>query len=76
MAGPKKFYSVMEKMPYAVVMASQKPPLFHNSQITVPTSLPLCDMFENDESTGRIRKWAVEIAPFTLAFVASKTIKS
>ena len=44
--------------------------------ITVPTSYPLGDMFRNREVTGRIGKWAVEIAPFVVRFVARTAVKS
>ena len=60
LAGPKRFYSEMEKMAYALVMASRKLLHYFNAhKITVPTSLPLHDMFENCKATGRIRKWTV-----------------
>ena len=44
--GAKKFYSEIEKMAYAVIMASRK--LKHYLQahpITVPTAFPFWDMF-------------------------------
>ena len=44
--------------------------------ITVPTSYPLGNMFRNREVTGRIGKWAVELAPFAVRFVARTAIKS
>jgi hypothetical protein len=52
LSGSKLFYSEMEKMAYAVVMAKRK--LRHYLQshnISVPTAFPLRDMFENKEST-------------------------
>ena len=66
----------MEKMAYTLVMESRKlRHYFTAHKITVPTSLPLCDMFENREAIGRIAKWATEIAPFMLPFIARTTIK-
>jgi hypothetical protein len=48
--------------------------LSHN--ISVPTAFPLRDMFENNESTGRIGKWATEIAEQIINFVSRSAIKS
>jgi hypothetical protein len=63
LSGSKLFYSVMEKMAYAVVMAKRKlQHYFYGHNILVPTAFPHRDMFENKESTGRIGKWATELA--------------
>jgi ribonuclease HI len=67
----------LEKVAYALVMASRKlRHYFTSHKITVPTSLPLRDMFENKEAIGRIAKWATEIAPFMIVFVARTSLKS
>ena len=67
----------MEKVAYALVIALQKlRHYFTAHKITVPTSLPICDMFENREDIGRIAKWAAEIAPFMIVFVARTAMKS
>ena len=56
-SGSKLLYSEMEKMAYAVVMASRKLRYYFQShKIKVPTSFPLQDMFENKEASGRIGK--------------------
>jgi hypothetical protein len=63
LSGSKLFYSEMEKMAYAVVMAKRKlRHYFQSHNVLVPTSFPLRDMFENKESTGRMGKWATELA--------------
>jgi hypothetical protein len=63
LSGSKLFYSEMEKMAYAVVMAKRKlRHYFQSHNISVPTAFPLRDMFENKESTGRMGKWATELA--------------
>jgi len=55
--GSKLFYSEMEKMAYAVVMAARKlRHYFQSFKIKVPISFPLRDMFENREASGRIEK--------------------
>ena len=57
LSGSKLLYSEMEKMAYAVVMASRKLRYYFQShKIKVPTSFPLQDMFENKEASGRIGK--------------------
>jgi hypothetical protein len=53
LSGSKLFYSEMEKMAYAVVMAKRKlRHYFQSHNVSVPTAFPLRDMFENKESTG------------------------
>jgi hypothetical protein len=77
LSGSKLFYSEMEKMAYAVVMAKRKVRHFFQSHnISVPTAFPLRDMFENKESTGRIGKWATELAEHVINFVSRNAIKS
>jgi hypothetical protein len=54
----KKNYTELEKVLYAVLMASRK--LWHYFQayhIIVPLSQPLKDIMRNREATGRIGKW-------------------
>jgi ribonuclease HI len=75
--GSKLFYSEMEKMAYAVVMAKRKlRHYFQSHNVSVPTAFPLHDMFENKESTGRMGKWATELAEHVINFVSRSTIKS
>jgi hypothetical protein len=77
LSGSKLFYSVMEKMAYTVVMAKRKlRHYFQSHNISVPTAFPLRDMFENKESTGRIGKWATELAEHVINFVSHSAIKS
>jgi hypothetical protein len=62
LSGSKLFYSEMEKLAYAIVMAKRKlQHYFQSHNISVPTAFPLRDMFENKESTGRMGKWAMEL---------------
>jgi hypothetical protein len=77
LSGSKLFYSKMEKMAYAVVMAKRKlRHYFQSHNISVPTAFPLRDMFENKESTGRMGKWATELAEHVINFVARSAILS
>ena len=40
------------------------------------TSYPLLDMFENRVPSGRIGKWATQIAAYTIDFILRSAIKS
>jgi hypothetical protein len=67
----------MEKMAYAVVMAKRKlQHYFQSHNISASTAFPLRDMLENMESTGRMGKWATELAEHVINFVARSAIKS
>jgi hypothetical protein len=77
LSGSKLFYSEMEKMAYVVVMAKRKlRHYFQSHNVSVPTAFPLRDMFENEEYTGRMGKWATELAEHVINFVARSAIKS
>ena len=74
LSGSKLLYSEMEKMAYVKVMVVRK--LWHYLQsinIKVPASYPLQDMFENREASGRIGKWATQLAAYTIDFAQSKS---
>jgi hypothetical protein len=73
----KKNYTELEKVLYAVLMASRK--LRHYFQayhIIVPSSQPLKDIMRNKEATGRIRKWAAELNEFSIDYVHRSSIQS
>ena len=77
LAGPKRLYTEMENVAYALVMASRKlRHYFTAHKITVPTSLPLRNMFENREAIGRMAKWTAKVAPLMIVFVARMVMKS
>jgi hypothetical protein len=73
----KKNYTKLEKVLYAVLMASRK--LRHYFQayhIIVPSSQPLKDIMRNREATGRIGKWATELNEFSIDYVHRSSIQS
>jgi hypothetical protein len=73
----KKNYTELEKVFYAVLMASRK--LRHYFQayhITVPSSQPLKNIMRNIEATGRIGKWAAELNEFSIDYVHRSSIQS
>jgi ribonuclease HI len=73
----KNNYTELEKVLYAVLMASRK--LWHYFQayhIIVPSSQPLKDILRNREATRRIRKWAAELNEFSIDYVHRSSIQS
>jgi hypothetical protein len=73
----KKNYTELEKVLYAMLMASRK--LRHYFQaynIIVPSSQPLKDLMRNREATGRIGKWAAELSEFSIDYVHRSSIQS
>jgi hypothetical protein len=73
----KKNYTELEKVLYAVLMASRK--LWHYFQayhIIVPSSQPLKDAMRNREATRRIGKWAVELNEFSIDYVHRSSVQS
>jgi hypothetical protein len=77
LSASKKNYTEIEKVLYAVLMASRK--LRHYFQayhITVPSSQPLKDIMRNIEATERVGKWAAELNEFTIDFIHRSLIQS
>jgi hypothetical protein len=73
----KKLYTEIEKVTYAVVMASRKlKHYFQAHKIIIPSSFPLDNIFKNPEAIGRIGKWAIKINDFVIEFVRRNAIKS
>jgi ribonuclease HI len=73
----KKNYTELEKVLYAMLMASRK--LRHYFQayhIIVPSSQPLKDIMRNREATERIGKWAAELNEFSIDYVHRSSIQS
>jgi hypothetical protein len=66
----KKNYTELDKVLYAVLMASRK--LGHYFQayhIIIPSSQPLKGIMRNREATGRIGKWTAEVNEFSTDYV-------
>jgi hypothetical protein len=49
---------------------------FDEYKITVITDFPLADILHNQDATGRISKWAVELGALSIDFKARTAIKS
>jgi ribonuclease HI len=72
----KTCYQPVQKLLYAVLITSWK--LRHYCQeysISVVTDYPLSDILRNQDATGRIFEWAVELGALNIKFKPRTTIK-
>jgi ribonuclease HI len=77
LSGSKLLYSELEKIAYAVVMATRKlRHYFEAHKVTVLTDQPLNDLFINKAVSSRIAKWATELSKHTIDFGKRSAIKS
>jgi hypothetical protein len=73
----KIFYSELEKIAYAVIMAARKlRHYFEGHRIRVITNQPLNDLFVNREASTRIIKWGAELSEYIVEFERRSAIKS
>jgi hypothetical protein len=77
LSGSKLFYSELEKIAYAVVMAARKlRHYFEGHRIRVITNQLLNDLFTNKEASTRIIKCGAELSEYTIDFERRSSIKS
>jgi hypothetical protein len=77
LSGSKIFYSELEKIAYAVIMAARKlRHYFEGRKIRVITNQPLSDLFANRETSTRIIKWGTELSEYIMDFERRSAIKS
>jgi hypothetical protein len=73
----KARYQPVHKLLYAVLITSRKlRHYFHEYSISVVTDYPLGDILRNQDATGRISKWAVELGALNIHLKPRTTIKS
>jgi hypothetical protein len=66
-----------QKLLYAVLITSRKlRHYFQEYSISVVTDYPLGDILRNQDATGRISKWAVELGALNIDFKPRTAIKS
>jgi hypothetical protein len=67
----------MEKNCYAIVMSARKlRHYFEAHRVRVIMNQPLSDIFGNRDSSGRIRKWVMELSEHVIDFEKRSVIKS
>ncbi|KAF0889147.1 hypothetical protein E2562_022418 [Oryza meyeriana var. granulata] len=75
--GAKLRYSEIEKLSYALVMALCKLRYYFQAhKITMPSQYPIEEVLRNKEAICHLGKWATELAPFDLHYVAQAAINS
>jgi hypothetical protein len=73
----KARFQLVQKLLYAVLINSRKlRHYFQEYSITVITDYPLSDILRNQDATGRISKWVVELSAFNIDFKPCTAIKS
>jgi ribonuclease HI len=77
LSGSKIFYSELEKIAYAVIMAARKlRHYFEGHRIRVITNQPLNDLFANREASTQIIMWGAELLEYIVNFERRSAIKS
>jgi len=75
--GSKIYYSEIEKIAYAVLIAARKlKHYFQAHKIKVPTNHPLKEVLQSCRSSERFGKWAVELSQHYIEFEKRTSIKT
>ena len=65
----KQNYPHYQKMTYGLYMAAKKlKHYFQEHPITVVCSAPISEILGNKDASGRVGKWAIELAPYAPNF--------
>jgi len=77
LTGPELRYFLVEKFAYALLIASCKlRPYFKSHHITILTDQPLWSTLEKYGNSGRMVKWAIELAPYEISYELRRAIKA
>jgi hypothetical protein len=70
-------YPLVQKLLYAILIASRNlRHYFDDHKITVVIDFILGNILHNQDATGRISKWAIELGALNIEFTPCKAIKS
>jgi hypothetical protein len=73
----KQRYPHYQKLVYSVCRAQRRlDPYFHEHPVKVVASTPLVDSIFNQDATGRITKWAVELGVHNITYESRHAINS
>jgi hypothetical protein len=68
---------MIQKILYGILITSRKLRHYFDAyNIRVVSDFPLADILHNQDATGRISKWAVDLGALTLDFKPRTAIKS
>ena len=77
LTGLESRYLLIEKFAYALLIASRKlRPYFESHLVTVLTDQPLRSALKKYGSSGRMVKWAIELAPYGISYEPKRAIKA
>ena len=77
LSASKQNYPHYQKMCYGVHFAAKKlKPYFQEHPITVVYTAPLAEIIESRDASGRVAKWAIDLAPYTIYYEPRTAIKS
>ena len=77
LSSSKQNYPHYQKMAYGVYMAAKKlKHYFQEHPMKVVCEAPVSEIMSNKDASGRIVKWAVELAPYTPQYERREAIKS
>ena len=73
----KQNYPHYQKMTYGVYMAAKKlKHYFREHPITVVCAAPISEIIGNKDASGRVAKWAIELATYTPQYARRDVVKS
>src|SRR3954467_12246479 len=73
----KQNYPHYQKMTYGVYMVAKKlKHYFQENDIKVVCTAPISEIIGNKDASGRIAKWAIELAPYTPAYERCDAVKT
>ena len=77
LSASKQNYPHYQKMCYGVHFAAKKlKPYFQEHPITMVCTAPLAEIIGSQDASGRVAKWAIELAPYTIYYQPRTAIKS